>query len=59
MTIQMLKGKIHRAKAVSYTHLFYKNDYQEITNYFSDDYVAYEDTIKQMRKLAKMIKEVT
>lgn len=38
---------------------FYKNDYQEITNYFSDDYVAYEDTIKQMRKLAKMIKEVT
>lgn len=26
---------------------------------FSDDYVAYEDTIKQMRKLAKMIKEVT
>ena len=34
---------------------FYKNDYQEITNYFSDDYVAYEDTIAQMRKLAELL----
>lgn len=34
---------------------FYKNDYQEITNYFSDDYIAYEDTIEQMRKLAEML----
>ena len=34
---------------------FYKNDYQEITNYFSDDYVAYEDTIVQMRNLAELI----
>lgn len=31
----------------------------KIKKHFSDDYVAYEDTIKQMRKLAKMIKEVT
>lgn len=36
---------------------FYKNDYQEITNYFSHDYVAYEDTIEQMRKLAELLKE--
>lgn len=34
---------------------FYKNDYQEITNYFSDDYVAYEETILQMRKLADLL----
>lgn len=34
---------------------FFKNDYQEITNYFSDDYVAYEDTIAQMRKLAELL----
>ena len=34
---------------------FFKNDYQEITNYFSDDYIAYEDTIEQMRKLAEML----
>ena len=34
---------------------FFKNDYQEITNYFSDDYVAYEDTITQMRKLAELL----
>lgn len=34
---------------------FYKSDYQEITNYFADDYVAYEDTIIQMRKLADML----
>lgn len=36
---------------------FYKNDYQEITNYFSHDYVAYEDAIKQMRKLATLFKD--
>jgi hypothetical protein len=34
---------------------FYKEDYQAITSYFSDDFVAYEDTIEQMRKLADMI----
>ena len=38
---------------------FYKNDYQEITNYFSDDYVAYEDTIEQMRKLAEIIERLS
>ncbi len=38
---------------------FYKNDYQEITNYFSDDYVAYEDTIEQMRKLAEIIEQLS
>lgn len=36
---------------------FFKNDYKEITNYFSDDYVAYEDTIAQMRKLAELLVE--
>lgn len=34
---------------------FFKNDYQEITNYFSEDFVEYEDTITQMRKIAKML----
>lgn len=34
---------------------FYKEDYVEITNYFADDYVAYEDTIVQMRKIAGLI----
>jgi hypothetical protein len=34
---------------------FYKEDYQAITNYFSEDFVAYEDTINQMRKLADII----
>ena len=34
---------------------FYKEDYQAITTYFSEDYVAYEDTIEQMEKLADMI----
>jgi hypothetical protein len=34
---------------------FYKEDYQAITNYFSDDLVTYEDTINQMRKLADII----
>jgi len=34
---------------------FYKDDYQEITNYFSDDYVSYEDTIAQMRKIAGVL----
>lgn len=36
---------------------FYRSDYQEITNYFSHDYVAYEDTIEQMRKLAKILEK--
>lgn len=34
---------------------FYKDDYQAITSYFSDDYVAYEDTINQMKKIADII----
>jgi hypothetical protein len=34
---------------------FYKEDYQAITRYFSDDFVAYEDAIDQMRKLADII----
>lgn len=34
---------------------FYKEDYQAITSYFADDFVAYEDTIKQMRMLADFI----
>lgn len=36
---------------------FYKNDYQDITIFFSDDYIAYEDTIEQMRKLAEMLEK--
>lgn len=36
---------------------FYKNDYLEITNYFSDDYVAYKDAILQMRKLAEILED--
>ena len=32
---------------------FYKEDYQTITNYFSDDYVSYEDAIDQMKKNRK------
>jgi hypothetical protein len=34
---------------------FYKDDYQAITSYFSDDFVAYEDTIDLMRKLADIL----
>ena len=34
---------------------FYKEDYQAITSYFADDFVAYENTIKQMRVLADFI----
>lgn len=34
---------------------FYKDDYQAITNYFSDDYVVYEDTMTQILKLADLI----
>jgi hypothetical protein len=34
---------------------FYKDDYQSITSYFSDDFVAYEDTMDLMRKLADLL----
>lgn len=34
---------------------FYKEDYQTITNYFSEDFVPYEATIDQMRRLADFI----
>jgi hypothetical protein len=34
---------------------FYKEDYQAITSYFSDDLVTYGDAIKQMRKLADIL----
>ena len=33
---------------------FYKEDYRTITYYFSEDMVAYEDAIRQMRKLAEL-----
>lgn len=35
---------------------FYKDDYQTITNYFSDDYVSYEDVVDQMKKIGKIIR---
>ena len=31
---------------------FYKEDYQEITSYFTSDYISYEDVIACMRELA-------
>ncbi len=34
---------------------FFKEDYHEITSYFSEDYVEYEDTVKQMMMLSDMI----
>ena len=34
---------------------FFKEDYQSITNYFADDYVAYNDTVQQMKVLADLI----
>ena len=36
---------------------FYKADYQTITSYFLDDYVAYNNTIKQMKKIADIIEK--
>lgn len=36
---------------------FYKEDYQSITSYFSDEYVPYKDTIDQMRKIAEFIQK--
>ena len=30
---------------------FYEDDYQSITSYFTEDFVSYEDTIKNMRKI--------
>lgn len=36
---------------------FYKEDYQAITSYFSNDYVEYRDTIKQMKVLANLIEK--
>lgn len=37
---------------------FYKNDYREITNYFSDDYVTYEGTIARMREIARSLENL-
>lgn len=34
---------------------FYKEDYQSITSYFTEDFVPYEDTIKNMQKLIQAI----
>lgn len=34
---------------------FYKEDYQAITDYFSEDYVDYNATIEQMKKIAEKI----
>ena len=37
---------------------FFRQDYQEITNYFSEDYVEYDETIRQMMKLAEIIEKI-
>ena len=34
---------------------FYEEDYQSITGYFTEDFVSYEDTIKNMRKIIQDI----
>jgi len=34
---------------------FYKQDYQDITEYFAKDPVKYEDCIEQMEKIASWI----
>lgn len=34
---------------------FYEEDYQAITSYFTEDFVSYEDTIKNMRKIIQNI----
>ena len=34
---------------------FYEEDYQSITSYFTEDFVSYEDTIKNMRKIIQDI----
>ena len=34
---------------------FYEEDYQSITSYFTEDFVPYEDTIKNMRKIIQDI----
>ena len=34
---------------------FYEEDYQAITGYFTEDFVSYEDTIKNMRKIIQNI----
>ena len=31
---------------------FYEKDYEDITSYFSADYVSYKDTIAKMREIA-------
>lgn len=36
---------------------FYKEDYQSITGYFSEDYVEYDATIGQMKKIAEVIEK--
>ena len=36
---------------------FYREDYETITSYFSADYVKYEDTIEQMKRLADKIEK--
>ena len=34
---------------------FYEDDYQSITSYFTEDFVSYEYTIKNMRKIIRDI----
>lgn len=34
---------------------FYEEDYQSITSYFTEDFVSYEDTIKNLRKIIQDI----
>ncbi len=36
---------------------YYREDYETITSYFSADYVKYEDTIEQMKRLADKIEK--
>ncbi len=37
---------------------FYKEDYEIITSYFSEDYVAYEETIAQMMQIAEELEQL-
>ena len=41
--------------AVKISINLYEEDYQSITSYFTEDFVPYEDTIKNMRKIIQNI----
>ncbi len=34
---------------------FYEEDYQSITSYFTEDFVPYEETVKNLKKLIQKI----